>query len=60
MKLGRSHTSKTYNSSITKHAVTWNSQGWMKRVRPIFRATWRRTTEQEMKVQGLSWQQLEA
>lgn len=43
--------------SITKLALTWNPQGKRKRGRP--RTTWRRTTEQEMKKEGLSWQDLE-
>ena len=43
--------------SITKQALTWNPQGKRKRGRP--RTTWRRTTEQEMKKEGLSWPQLE-
>ncbi|XP_061737234.1 transmembrane protein 154 isoform X2 [Nerophis ophidion] len=46
-----------HNRSIRKHALTWNPQGKRKRGRQ--RATWRKTTEQEMKAQGLSWQQLE-
>ena len=51
------HTLRRHNKSITKHALTWNPQGKRKRGRP--RATWRRTTEQEMNAQRLSWQQLE-
>ena len=43
--------------SITKQALTWNPQGRRKRGRP--RTSWRRTTELEMKKEGLSWQQLE-
>ena len=43
--------------SITKQVLTWNPQGRRKRGRP--RTTWRRTTEQEMKKEGLTWQHLE-
>ena len=45
------------NQSITKQALTWNPQGRRNRGRP--KTTWRRTTEGEMKKEGLSWQQLE-
>ncbi len=51
------HTLRRDNKSITEQALSWNPQGKRSRGRP--KSTWRRSTEQEMKVVGLSWQQLD-
>lgn len=51
------HTLRRNKSAITKQALTWNPQGKRGRGRP--KNTWRRSTEQEFKKEGLTWQQLE-
>ena len=47
------HTLRKPASSITRQALTWNPQGKRKRGRP--RNSWRRDTEEELKLQGNNW-----
>ena len=47
------HTLRKPASSITRQALTWNSQRKRKRGRP--RNSWRRDTEAELKQQGTNW-----
>lgn len=51
------HTMRRNKMAITKQALTWNPQGKRGRGRP--KNTWRRSTEQEIKKEGLTWQLLE-
>ena len=43
--------------NASRQALKWNPQGKRNRGRP--RATWRRSTEQELKAMGKSWKELE-
>ncbi|KAJ8356884.1 hypothetical protein SKAU_G00196780 [Synaphobranchus kaupii] len=51
------HTLRKPTSSITRQALTWNSQGKRKRGRP--RNSWRRDTEAELKRHRTNWTEAE-
>ena len=50
------HTMRKDHSSITRQSLRWNPAGRRSRGRP--KKTWRRTVEEEMKHEDLSWGQL--
>ena len=47
------HTLRKPAPSITRQALTWNTQGKRKRGRP--RNSWRRDTDEELRLQGNNW-----
>ena len=51
------HTLRKPADNITRRGLRWTPQGKRKRGRP--KTTWRRSTEAEVKVAGLTWGQLE-
>ena len=51
------HTLRKSADNVTRRGLRWTPQGKRKRGRP--KTTWRRSTEAEAKVAGLTWSQLE-
>ena len=51
------HTLRKPADNVTRRGLRWTPQGKRKRERP--KTTWRRSTEAEAKVAGLTWGQLE-
>jgi len=50
------HTLRKPSANITRQALSWNPQGNWKVGRP--KQTWRRSTDQEIREAGMSWDQL--
>jgi hypothetical protein len=50
------HTSRTETVAVEKTALHWNPQGYTRRGRP--KRTWQRTTEDEIRGTGRSWNEV--